>query len=146
MKKDKKGRSYFISGQTTHPKDNPENYTIEVRKRDLGLIVVIGERGIYILDRDLLYKCAEKEWLRYLEKYKNSKRKGSRTKGEIARHPNIIYEDTIREVLKENGYNPCFMCRFIDLNPDKPKDTNEAKEILNKIENIIQKYRETTKV
>jgi len=145
MKQDRKGRYYFMSGQTVHPKDNPKDYTIQIRKRDVDLIVVIGNRGVYLLDKDLLYKCAEKEWKKYLEKYIESPRRGKRTKGEVARHPIVIYEDTVREVLKENGYEPC-MCRFIDLVPDKPKSEEEAREILNKIDRILKKYRETVEV
>lgn len=138
MKKDKKGKFVFVAGQTLHPKDNPEDYRIRVGARDIDLFVVVGERGVYLLTPELVKKMAEKLWLKYLEHYKDSPRRGSRTKGDTAKHPNVIDEDTLREVLKEEGYSPCD-CRFIDLVPDRPKDEESAKQILEEIESIIQK-------
>ena len=133
-----KGKAIFMAGQTVHPVDNPDDYKIQVGAKNVELFIVVGERGIYILTPELVRKMAEKLWRKYLETYRTSPRRGSRTKGKMAKHPNAIDEDTVREVLKEEGYSPCD-CRFIDLVPDKPKDEEEAKEILNEIEQIISK-------
>lgn len=136
MKKKEKGREkgkyVFVAGQTLHPKDNPDDYRIRVGAKDIDLFVVVGERGVYILTPELVKKIAEKVWKEYLEHYRNSPRRGSRTKEDIARHPNAIDEDTVREVLKEEGYSPCD-CRFIDLVPDTPKSEDKAKEIVEEI-------------
>lgn len=130
---------YIMRGQVIHPKDNPEDYKIELGKRKtFDFLVVVGSRGIYVLDRDTLMECARKSWLSYLEKYKYSRRKGQKAKGDIIKHPVVIYEDTIRETLKERGYDPCD-CRFIDLVPDMVKTEEEAEKILNQIISIVEK-------
>jgi len=131
-------RYVFMAGQVIHPKDNPENYTIKVGNKDIDLYIVIGRKGIYLLKPELVKKMAEKLWLNYLKEYKNSKRRGSKAKEDMVRHPNVIDEDTIREVLKEEGYSPC-NCLFIDFQPDIPKDEESAKKILEEIENIIKR-------
>ncbi len=132
---------YIIRGQVIHPKDNPEDYKIELGKRKtFDFLVVVGSRGVYILDKDTLVECARKSWLSYLEKYKHSRRRGEKAKGDIIKHPIVIYEDTIRETLKEQGYNPCD-CRFIDFVPDRVRTEEEAEEILNQIISIVKKAR-----
>ncbi|NPA41056.1 MAG: hypothetical protein GXO18_02145 [Aquificae bacterium] len=141
MKRDPKGRYYLMSGQVIHPKDNPKDYRIDVRKKDAKFIIAIGGKGVYILTRELLTKCAEKEWKRYLEKYLSSPRRGKKSKGDEVRHPNVIHEDTIREVLREEGYDPC-NCRFIDLEPETPKDKESVEKLLDEVMSIVQKAKE----
>ncbi|WP_297454076.1 hypothetical protein [Persephonella sp.] len=137
---------YIMRGQVIHPKDNPEDYKIELGKRKtFDFLVVVGSRGVYILDRDTLVECAKKSWLSYLEKYKHSKRKGEKAKGNIIKHPIVIYENTIRETLKERGYDPCD-CRFIDLVPDRIKTEEEAEELLDKIIAIVENAKKKAEV
>jgi len=128
----------FMAGQVVHPKDNPENYTIKIGRENIDLFIVAGERGVYLLKPELVKKMAEKLWLNYLKNYKNSSKRGSKAKDNMVRHPNVIDEDTIREVLKEEGYSPCY-CMFIDIKPDKPEDKESAKKILEEIESIIKR-------
>ncbi len=136
-------RYYIIRGVVTHPKDNPDDYTIELgKKKTFDVLVVTGSRGVYILDRDILMECAKKSWLSYLKTYRNSKRRGEKTKSNIVKHPVVIYENTIRETLKELGYDPCD-CRFIDLVPDRITDEDEAEKLIDKIISIAEKARRT---
>jgi len=133
---------YIMRGNVVHPKDNPDDYTIELgKKKNFDILVVVGSRGVYILDRDILFECAKRSWLSYLEKYRTSKRRGEKAKGDIVKHPIVIYEETIRETLREIGYDPC-NCRFIDLVPEKPESESEAKKVLKEIMDIVDKAKE----
>lgn len=141
LKRNKKGEYYFMTGQVTHPKDNPEDYTIKIGKKG-SLRIVAGENDVYILDDYLTEEAGRVSWENYLEHYKNSPRRGQRSKGDIVRHPMVITEENIQEALKKNGIEPCY-CKWISLNPKPEIEAQEdVKRIISEIEELTQKVKE----
>ena len=145
MKELGKGKYAFLSGLIIHPKDNPTKYTIKLTGKNVDIYLVVGRKGIYILNRELMRDLTERVWLDYLKKYLKSSRRGSRAKGDEIKHPSRIEEDKLRNFLKEKGFYPCD-CFFIDFSVEKPKSEEEAKSYLKEIEKIINKAKKTIEV
>ena len=113
-------------------------YTIKLSGKNVDIYLLIGKKGIYFLNKELMRDLTEKVWLDYLKKYLKSNRRGTRAKGDEIKHPSRIEEDELREFLKEKGFYSCD-CFFIDFLPEKPKSEEEAKSYLKEIEEIISR-------
>jgi len=140
LKRDKKGQYYFMTGQVIHPKENPDDYSIKIGKKG-SLRVVIGENDVYILDDKLTEEAGKISWENYLEHYKNSSRRGQRSKGDIVRHPLIITEEDIRQAMENNNIDPCYS-KWIRLSPDPDnKSTEKVRKLLKEIEELTKEIK-----
>ncbi|NPA41989.1 MAG: hypothetical protein GXO18_06920 [Aquificae bacterium] len=107
--KRKKGLS-FILGRVRHRRDNPRDYSVRVIKRGF-FKVVVGERGVYILDDEKTEQIIKESWERYLEEKYGSRR--PRTDKDIVEHPVEVKEEEIRRFFSSRGLPVSFKsCAF----------------------------------
>ncbi len=97
--KRKKGLS-FILGRVKHRRDDPWNYSVKVIKRGI-FKVIVGSRGVYILDDEKTEELIKESWERYL-KERYGKRK-PRTDRDVVEHPVEVSEGEIRNFFSQKG-------------------------------------------
>ena len=105
----------FLLGRIRYTVNEPENIKIKVIKRGEKKVIV-GKKGVYVLDDTLCEEVILCAWKDYLNRgYRESSRRGSRSKGNIVEHPIDITENFLRDFLMEKGVCSCFNIGYVDL-------------------------------
>jgi len=119
----------FILGRVRHRREDPFSYEVRV-VRPGYYKVIIGEKGVYILDDVKAEELIRESWERYIRE-KHGKRK-PRSEREVVEHPVEIAEDEIREFFVKRGLLTSFKsCAFL-LEGITPKE-NALKELIETI-------------
>lgn len=114
----------FVIGRVRHHIDSPEDYEIKVIKKGMPKII-LGQKGIYVLNDYLTEKFIKEIWESYLKRYKQ---RGSRAKTPIVEPPIEASEEELREFLLKENITPCLDTGWISFeSKDKIATSNRGK-------------------
>ena len=124
----------FILGRVIYPKADPGRAKVKVIKSGEAKVIV-GRRGVYVLDDALAEEAIREAWKEYLGKYKKP---GVRSGKDIIDRPVEVTESFLREFLKRKGVGELFVRGFISFSVEGSniKEVLELAERLRKIEHI----------
>jgi len=118
----------FILGRVTYPKTDPGKARVKVIKPGEPKVIV-GRRGVYVLDDALAEELIREAWKESLKKYKEP---GIRSGKDIIDRPVEITESFLREFLKRRGVGELFIRGFVSFSIEG----SSIKEILELAEKL----------
>ena len=128
----------FVIGRVKYDTRAPRDY--EVKPVAKGKTkVLVGTKGIYILNDEIAEEIIRKNWENYLERRK--KRKRVRKEG-IVEHPVEVLEDEVRNYFCGKGIAPMPETGWINFSYEVPDFEKMRKSILEIIEEVKRKARE----
>jgi len=124
----------FILGRVIYPKADPGRAKVKVIKPGEAKVIV-GRRGVYVLDDALAEEAIREAWKEYLGKYKEP---GIRSGKDIIDRPVEVTESFLREFLKRKGVGELLVRGFISFSVEGSniKEVLELAERLRKIKHI----------
>ncbi|EDP74659.1 hypothetical protein [Hydrogenivirga sp. 128-5-R1-1] len=128
--RDSKRDVRFILGRVIYPKTNPKSVRVKVIKPGEPKVVV-GKRGVYVLEDTLAEKVIREAWNEYLKRYKEP---GSRSGKEVIDRPVEITESFLRDFLKRKGVGELFVRGFISFALEG-SDVEKVLELANRLVN-----------
>ena len=120
----------FILGRVIYPKTNPESVRVKVIKPGESKVVV-GKRGVYVLDDTIAEEVIREAWNEYLKRYREP---GSRSGKEVIDRPVEITESFLRDFLKRKGVGELFARGFISFALEG-SDVERVLELANRLVN-----------
>jgi hypothetical protein len=135
----------FLLGRVRYHVDEPGSIDVKVIKRGEKK-VIIGKKGVYVLDDNLCERLISRAWKDYLDRgYRESPRRGSRSKKEIVEHPVDIAENFLRNFLMEEGVCSCLGVGYLDFET-KAIPSEEADRLIERLFEIVSEAGSTKKV
>ncbi|NPA41409.1 MAG: hypothetical protein GXO18_03965 [Aquificae bacterium] len=122
----------FILGRVVYPKTEPENAKVKVIKPGESKVVV-GKKGVYVLDDELAEKVILEAWKANIRKYKNP---GARSGKDTISRPVEITEDFLRSFLKSQGVGELFIRGIISFNIEG-SDVGEVLKLWHKLKDKV---------
>ena len=120
----------FILGRVIYPKTNPKSIRVKVIKPGEPKVVV-GKRGVYVLDDTLAEEVIREAWNEYLKRYREP---GSRSGKEVIDRPIEVTESFLREFMKGKGVGELFIRGFISFALEG-SDAEKVLELANRLMN-----------
>lgn len=121
----------FVLGRVRYPVDNPKNYEVKVVKKGETKLLV-GEKGIYVINDKIAEELIKKAWEDYLNKGK--RRKARKTTG-YAEPPVEVTEKAVRDYFSSKGIVPHWEIGWINFVPETP----DFRSLREKVRRIIEK-------
>ncbi len=104
----------FILGRVIYPRTDPRRARVKVIKPGESKVIV-GRKGVYVLDDALAEEVIMEAWKEYLGKYKKP---GIRSGKDIIDRPVEVTESFLREFLKRKGVGELLVRGFISFSVD----------------------------
>jgi len=127
----------FVLGRVKHDIKTPEIYELKVVKKGIPK-VIIGKKGVYVLNDELAEKLLKEVWENYLKRYK---KRGAKAKSSTVEPPVEVSEEELREFLSREGISPSIDVGWINLYPEIP----DFKSMAERIKKIVKRSREEVK-
>ncbi|QID33062.1 hypothetical protein [Pampinifervens florentissimum] len=135
--RERKGSVYFILGRVVHPREEPMSYEVKVIRPEQHK-VIIGRKGVYILDDTLCKKLISEVWEEYVRTIYGKRER--RTKQERVEHPVEISEERLRGFIRKEGIHiSTASCAFFSY--VEPTPAEEMKRLIEDIREFFRKER-----
>lgn len=121
----------FILGRVIYPKDNPESISVKVIKPGESKVVV-GRKGVYVLDDGLTEEVIREAWKEYLKKYREP---GKRSGKDTIDRPVEVTESLLRDFLKKKGVGELLLRGFVSFGIEG-SDIKEVLELAEKLKKL----------
>jgi hypothetical protein len=124
----------FLIGRVRYDTKTPEDYEIKPVAKGKTKIL-IGTKGIYILNDKMTEEIISRVWENYLKE-----RKGNRNRKEgIVEHPVEVIEDEVRNYFCEKGIVPMPETGWINFSYEIPDFEKMRKSILEIVKEVKRK-------
>jgi hypothetical protein len=133
----KKSGVRFVLGRVRHDIKTPEKYELKVVRKGVPKVLV-GRKGVYVLNDELAEKLLKEVWESYLKRYR---KRGAKAKGPVVEPPIEVSEEEVREFLSREGLSPGIGVGWVNLCSEVP----DFRSMAERIKGIIRKAREEVK-